>query len=242
MTTQISIPAKYPKWMPPLNEFLNQGKHSLTFLAIETAWPNFVAQCGKPKIVKSKEEKEAAQANRLDKQIKNKKLWDAIAQSGNADTNLRRFAMSYKDRLAAEQGESTKRRRVEPDIEQDLDEQQEEEEEEEEEEQEEQGEEKEQEEGEEEEEGQEEEQEQGEEEEEKKDTEAIRSSIEKQFENKVSIKELEKDKREFFSIIAEYGIGVDEKVAQLFNQMFERALSQTKALDTVENLIHTVLE
>ena len=238
MTTQISIPAKYPKWMPPLNEFLNQGKHSLTFLAIETAWPNFVAQCGKPKIVKSKEEKEAAQANRLDKQIKNKKLWDAIAQSGNADTNLRRFAMSYKDRLAAEQGESTKRRRVEPDIEQDLDEQQEEEEEEEEE-QEEQGEEREEEEEEEEEEKEEEEEGQ---EEEKKDNEAIRSSIEKQFENKVSIKELEKDKREFFSIIAEYGIGVDEKVAQLFNQMFERALSQTKALDTVENLIHTVLE
>ena len=238
MTTQISIPAKYPKWMPPLNEFLNQGKHSLTFLAIETAWPNFVAQCGKPKIVKSKEEKEAAQANRLDKQIKNKKLWDAIAQSGNADTNLRRFAMSYKDRLAAEQGESTKRRRVEPDIEQDLDEQQEEEEEEEEE-QEEQGEEREEEEEEEEEEKEEEEEGQ---EEEKKNNEAIRSSIEKQFENKVSIKELEKDKREFFSIIAEYGIGVDEKVAQLFNQMFERALSQTKALDTVENLIHTVLE
>ena len=248
MTQKLSIPVKYPKWMQPLNEFLDEkkpGKHSLTFIEIESCWPNFVAKCGKPKVVKTKEEKEAAKALKLNKQIKNANLWEEIAKSGNADTNLLRFAVSMKDRLAAEkeqQRSAKKRRRDEEEEEEEEGEEMQEDEAEEGEEEGEEGEEEgdvEEEEGDVEEEGEEEE---GEDEKEKKDTDDVRQSIEEQLQKKVPIKELEKDKTEFYSIIAEYGIGVDEKVAKLFNRMFDRAVSQTKALDTVETLIHTVLE
>lgn len=256
MSQKLSIPLKYPKWMQPLHEFIDEKRpnksSSVLFLDIETNWPEFVAKCGKPKVVKSKEEKEAAKAAKLEKQCKNKDLWEAIAKSGNADTNLRRFAVNYKERLANEQEQmraAKKRRRQEEEAEEDMQQDEEAEEnegegEEDEAEEVEEGDEAEEGDEEGEEEGGEEEQEEmneKQEEAEKEHTVALQT-IQEQLNKKVQLKELEKKKTEFYSIIAEYGIGVDEKVAKIFDQMFECAVSQTKVLTTVENLMHKVLD
>lgn len=256
MTTEkYSIPKKKPAYFDPLQEFVSQNQNptgkthtKVIFDRIGEIWNNFHLEHGKQRAVKTPEEKQQAKDAKFTKQKENDEYWTHLAKAQDVPTALRRAALEQAQAIQIRkqaEGKTKKRKRQDGDDEPPIasrkslmEDDDEEEEEGEDEEVEEEVEEEEV-----EEEEVEEEEEEVEEEVEEKPKEQVaerqvrRQSIKKVLEKKLSVKALESLKTTFYSQIQDYGIGADESVAKVFEQMFEAALSQKKIVDSLETLI-----